>query len=62
MVKGYDAPLIGNLLSSKENCEAAFGPDFNGIRGLVQRALGGPLPPGTRHQRAGSGGRAEDRY
>lgn len=44
-VKGYDVPLIGNLLSSKENCEAAFGLDFNGIRGLVQRAMGGPLPP-----------------
>lgn len=44
-VKGYDVPLVGNLLSSKENCEAAFGLDFNGIRGLVQRAMGGPLPP-----------------
>src|SRR4051812_40753880 len=44
-VKGYDVPLVGNLLSSKENCEAAFGLDFNGIRGLVQRAISGPLPP-----------------
>lgn len=44
-VKGYDVPLVGNLLSSKENCEAAFDLDFRGIRGLVQRALGGPLPP-----------------
>jgi len=44
-VKGADIPVIGNLLSSKENCEAAFGLDFQGIRGLVQRALGGPLPP-----------------
>jgi 2,5-furandicarboxylate decarboxylase 1 len=44
-VKGYDVPLVGNLLSSRENCEAAFGLDFNGIRGLVQRAMGGPLPP-----------------
>jgi 2,5-furandicarboxylate decarboxylase 1 len=44
-VKGTEIPVIGNLLSSKENCEAAFGLDFNGIRGLVQRAMGGPLPP-----------------
>ncbi len=44
-VKGTKIPVIGNLLSSKENCEAAFGLDFNGIRGLVQRAMGGPLPP-----------------
>jgi 2,5-furandicarboxylate decarboxylase 1 len=40
-----EVPIVGNLLSSKENCEAAFGLDFNGIRGLVQRAMGGPLPP-----------------
>lgn len=44
-VTGFDTPIIGNLLSSKENCEAAFGIDYNGIRGLVQRAMGGPLPP-----------------
>jgi 2,5-furandicarboxylate decarboxylase 1 len=44
-VNGYDTPVIGNLLSSKENCEAAFGLDFNGIRGLVQRAMGNPRVP-----------------
>jgi 2,5-furandicarboxylate decarboxylase 1 len=44
-VKGYDTPVIGNLLSSRENCEAAFGIDFNGIRSLVQRAMGAPLAP-----------------
>jgi 2,5-furandicarboxylate decarboxylase 1 len=44
-VKGTNIPIVGNLLSSKENCEAAFGVDYNGIRGLVQRAMGGPLPP-----------------
>jgi 2,5-furandicarboxylate decarboxylase 1 len=44
-LKGCATPVIGNLLSSRENCEAAFGLDFNGIRGLVQRAMGGPLPP-----------------
>ena len=44
-VKGTEVPVVGNLLSSRENCEAGFGLDFRGIRGLVQRALGGPLPP-----------------
>jgi 2,5-furandicarboxylate decarboxylase 1 len=44
-VVGSELPVIGNLLSSKENCEAAFGLDFNGIRGIVQRAMGGPLKP-----------------
>ncbi len=44
-VKGYGVPLVGNLLSCRENCEAAFGVDYSGIRGLVQRAMGNPLPP-----------------
>lgn len=44
-VKGTDVPVVGNLLSSRENCEAGFGLGFKGIRGLVQRALGGPLKP-----------------
>jgi len=44
-VKGYSMPVIGNLLSSKGNCEAAFGTDFSGIRGLVERAIGNPIPP-----------------
>ncbi|WP_213772240.1 UbiD family decarboxylase [Bradyrhizobium sp. dw_78] len=44
-VIGYETPVIGNLLSSRENCEAAFGLDFNGIRGVVQRAMGSPIPP-----------------
>lgn len=44
-VAGSEIPVIGNLLSSKENCEAGFGLDFKGIRGLVQRAMGGPLAP-----------------
>ncbi len=43
--KGFDVPIVGNLLSSRENCEAAFGLDFHGIRGLIQRALGSPLAP-----------------
>lgn len=44
-VKGFPMPVIGNLLSSKDNCEAAFGTDFNRIRGLVERAIGNPIPP-----------------
>lgn len=38
-VAGYTAPVIGNFLASPENCEAAFGTDFRGIRKLVTRAL-----------------------
>lgn len=44
-VKGYDIPVVGNLLSSRENCEAAFGVDFNGIREMIGRALADPVPP-----------------
>lgn len=44
-VKGFSMPVVGNLLSSRENCEAAFGTDFNGIRELIGRALGNPIPP-----------------
>ncbi len=44
-VDGYDTPVVGNLLSCQENCEAAFGIDFNGIREFVGRAMGDPKPP-----------------
>jgi len=44
-VKGYAMPVIGNVLSSKENCEAAFGMDYRGIRQFVARALGNPIAP-----------------
>ncbi|GGE28229.1 hypothetical protein GCM10007276_01790 [Agaricicola taiwanensis] len=44
-VQGYDMPVVGNILASRENCEAAFGVDFRGIRTFVERALGNPLPP-----------------
>ncbi|HWK86245.1 MAG TPA: UbiD family decarboxylase [Xanthobacteraceae bacterium] len=44
-IKDNPTPLIGNLLSSRENCEAAFGLDFNGIRGLIQRAMNAPIEP-----------------
>src|SRR5215207_1011790 len=43
--KGYEMPILGNLLASKENVEAAFGTDFRAIRQFVGRALGNPLPP-----------------
>lgn len=38
-VKDSDVPVIGNLLCCQENCEAAFGTDFRGIRGLIHRAF-----------------------
>ena len=44
-VKGHDVPVIGNLLGSQENCEAAFGADFRSIRNFVDRAIGNPIPP-----------------
>jgi 2,5-furandicarboxylate decarboxylase 1 len=44
-VDGYDIPVVGNLLSCRENCEAAFGIEFRGIRQFVGRALGAPQPP-----------------
>src|SRR5579859_1333660 len=44
-VRGHPLPVVGNLLCCRENCEAAFGLDYRGIRELVARALGNPLPP-----------------
>ena len=44
-VKGYDVPVVGNMLSCQANCEAAFGADFRAIRGLIGRAIGAPKPP-----------------
>ena len=44
-VNGHSVPVVGNLLSTQENCEAAFGVDFRGLRDLVGRALAGPIPP-----------------
>jgi 2,5-furandicarboxylate decarboxylase 1 len=46
-VKGFDVPIVGNLLACQANCEAAFGADFRSIRGFVGRAIGGPIPPVT---------------
>ncbi len=44
-VKGYDIPVVGNILSCQDNCESAFGTDFRGIRTFIGRALGDPKPP-----------------
>ncbi len=44
-VKGHTMPVLGNMLSCRENCEAAFGVDYLGIRQFVARALGNPVAP-----------------
>ena len=44
-VKGHSLPVLGNLLCSQANCEAAFGVGYREIRQFVARALGNPIPP-----------------
>ena len=44
-VKGHSLPVIGNLLASQANCEAAFGVGYREIREFVARALGNPVAP-----------------
>jgi 2,5-furandicarboxylate decarboxylase 1 len=44
-VKGHKVPVIGNLLASQANCEAAFGVGYREIREFVARALGNPISP-----------------
>jgi len=44
-VKGHAMPVIGNILCCKENCEAAFGMDYRGIRQSVARSFGHPMAP-----------------
>jgi 2,5-furandicarboxylate decarboxylase 1 len=44
-VKGHTVPVIGNLLCSQTNCEAAFGVGYRQIREFVARALGNPVQP-----------------
>lgn len=44
-IKGHDIPIIGNILSCQDNCEAAFGVDYRTIRTFVGRALGAPQTP-----------------
>ena len=38
-------PVIGNILASQENCEAAFGVDFKTIRAFVGKALQEQIAP-----------------
>ena len=44
-VKGHGVPVLGNLLCSQANCEAAFGVGYREIREFVARALGNPVAP-----------------
>lgn len=44
-VQSFDMPIVGNVLASKENCEAAFGVGFRDIRSFVERAFAGGQPP-----------------
>jgi 2,5-furandicarboxylate decarboxylase 1 len=44
-IKGFDIPVVGNLLSNRANCEAAFGCDFRAIRECIGRAVSAPQPP-----------------
>ena len=44
-VKGHRWPVIGNLLCSQANCEAAFGVGYREIREFVAKAMGNPIPP-----------------
>jgi len=44
-VKGHGMPVLGNLLCSQANCEAAFGVGYREIRQFVARALGNPIAP-----------------
>ncbi|MDB5597515.1 MAG: UbiD family decarboxylase [Hyphomicrobiales bacterium] len=44
-VRGHECAVVGNLLSSQENCEGAFGADFRSIRAFVERAIDNPVPP-----------------
>ena len=37
VVKSYDTPVVGNLLCSKETCEAAFGLDYRELRACIDR-------------------------
>lgn len=37
--------IVGNFLACRENCEAAYGIDFNGIRALIGRGLSSPQAP-----------------
>jgi 2,5-furandicarboxylate decarboxylase 1 len=47
-VTGHEVPVVGNLLCSAANCEAAFGLEATQIRRLVGRGLDAPEPPVVR--------------
>lgn len=44
-VKGSTIPVLGNLLGSPANVEAAFGCDRHGVREAMGRAISAPVPP-----------------
>ena len=44
-VRGASMPVLGNLLASPANVEAAFGLDRAGIRAAMSRAITDPIPP-----------------
>ncbi len=44
-VAGSSIPVVGNLIASQANCEAAFGMDVRQLRDAMQRALDTPIPP-----------------
>ena len=44
-VAGSDVAVIGNLLCCRENCEAAFGTNYQEIRRLIDRAFNNPVEP-----------------
>jgi 2,5-furandicarboxylate decarboxylase 1 len=44
-VNGSTIPVLGNLLASPANVEAAFGCDRHGIRRAMRQAIAAPIPP-----------------
>jgi len=55
-VRGYDTPVIGQPVELQGKLRwPPSGIDFNGIRSLVQRAIGAPLAPELGCRCAGSG-------
>jgi len=44
-VTGYDTPVIGNVLGSAGNCEAAFASSAAELRDRIDAGLGTPLAP-----------------
>jgi 2,5-furandicarboxylate decarboxylase 1 len=44
-VDGSTIPVVGNLLASAPNVEAAFGLDRHGVRTAMRQAIDAPIPP-----------------